>query len=464
MKIIAGVYKSDAGTIDWLGRPLENYDLAGARRLGIRVIYQQLNAIEFLTVSENLALGQEQTRFGFLRKRHEAQDAKAALDKLGVTLDLYRPAGMLRVAERQLIEIARALRGGEARLLLMDEPTASLGDQEVDRLFRVIRALRDEGLGIVYISHKLDEVFRISDRITVLRDGRTVGTVETARTNNDELITMMVRGGLSEATGWTSNATDSVRLSVDGLATDTGLSDVSFNLYAGEVLGVYGLLGSGRTELARALFGADPIVGGTVSVDGKPVRFKSPRDGRAAGLGFVPEERAQASYPYLTVRENLTTASLENFANGPWVDAREERSATERIVHELKVRTPGIEELMLRLSGGNQQKVIVGRWLLRNSPILILDDPTSGIDVGAKEELYRLIRVLTKHGTSIFISSSELPELLAIADRIMVLHEGSLAGILPRARLDQRTVIELAVTGRLAAPHNNGGNRPAMTQ
>ena len=447
VKVISGVHQRDEGVFEWFGQPLDRHDLASATRLGIRVVYQQLNAIEHLTVCENLALGQERTSFGLLSRATERSDAKRALDRLGVSLDLDRPAGLLRLAERQLIEIARALRGNDVRLLVMDEPTSALGDKEVDRLFGVIRSLQREGLAIIYISHKLDEVFEISDRITVLRDGRTIGTVATAETSNRELISMMVGDADLTAREWTSNATARVVLSVDDLTTKTGLGGITFDLHEGEVLGVYGLLGSGRTELARALFGADAIEGGNVQVNGKHVRFRSPREARAEGLGFVPEERAQSTYPFLSVRDNLTTASIEQYAHGPWLDPTSERRAAASMVQDLRVRTPGIDEVMLRLSGGNQQKVVLGRWLLRSPGVLILDDPTSGIDVGAKEELYRLIAELTRQGKAILISSSELPELLAICDRVMVLHGGRLAGVLTRDELSQRALIELAVNG-----------------
>jgi ABC-type sugar transport system ATPase subunit len=448
VKIIAGVHSWDSGRICWNGEPIDEHGLGQARTLGIRIIHQQLNAIEHLTVCENLVLGNEATRLGFLNKTGERRRAAMALARLGVDLDLDTKAGTLRVAERQLIEIARALGGGDARLLVMDEPTASLGERDVERLFRVIRGLRDEGLGIVYISHKLEEVFEIADRVTVLRDGSTVGTVSTASTTHAEVVSMMVRREVAQTRAHTSGAQADVKLSVHQLVTDAGLDSVSFDLHKGEVLGVYGLLGSGRTELAHALFGVDPVRSGSISIDGRPVRFNGPREARQAGLGFVPEERKQAAYPFLSVRENITTAALDRLSRWAWLDRRLERQQSVKIVRDLGVRTPGIEELMLRLSGGNQQKVIVGRWLLRDVPILILDDPTSGVDIGAKDELYNLIAELTLRGTSVLISSSELAELMAISDRIMVLHQGRVAGILPRSAFSQRAIIELAVAGQ----------------
>lgn len=448
VKILAGVTPRDAGVIRWEARELGELTLDDARHRGVRVIYQQLSTVVHLNVAQNLLLGRERHRHGLLDARAERQAATTALARLGVHLDLRRPAGTLRVAERQLIEIARALAEGEVRLLLMDEPTASLGDREVDRLFSVIRGLRDEGISVVYISHKLEEVFQVADRITVLRDGQTVGTVETTSTEPDALIEMMVGRPIRHDVTRVSHRSDEVVLEAVGVSTATGLEDVSFALHRGEVLGVYGLLGSGRTELARALFGADPLSRGEVRVGGERIVLRGPGDGKRAGIGLVPEERAQASFPLLPIRQNITVASSDLVARRGWLRRGLERDIAQRIVDALRVKTPSSEELLGRLSGGNQQKVILGRWLVRRSQVLILDDPTSGVDVGAKDEIYRLISDLTAQGSSVVMSSSELPELLAIADRILVLHEGRVAGILEGAAIGERSVVELAVSGR----------------
>ena len=447
VKIVAGVYERDEGILRWQGEPVEIRSFADAERLGIHVIYQQLNVLDHLSVAENIALGRERIRASFIDLGEERRRAVDALAALGVEIDVEAPAGSLRVAEKQLVEIARAL-WGEVRLLIMDEPTSSLGDREVERLFEIIGRLRAQGIAVVYISHKLEEVFRISDRITVLRDGSTVGTVATAETSQDDLIAMMVGRRLGHAIEKTSHATHEVVLEADNLSTDTGLSGLSFSLRRGEVLGVYGLLGSGRTELARALFGADPVREGAVRVGGREVRFGSPADAKRRGVGLVTEERAEAAFPFLTIRENLTarppgTASPRAAGCAPAT----ERSLARKISEALRVRTPSIEEPLNRLSGGNQQKVVVGRWLLRDVPILILDDPTSGIDVGAKDELYHLIAEMTAGGTSVIMTSSELPELLAICDRMLVLHHGRLVGILSGDELTQENVIRMAVAG-----------------
>jgi ribose transport system ATP-binding protein len=450
VKIIAGVLQRDAGILRWQGEPVEIQSFDDAERLGIHVIYQQLNVLDHLSVAENISLGRERIRLSLVDLSEERARARDALAALGVGIDVEASAGSLRVAEKQLVEIARAL-WGSVRLLVMDEPTSSLGDREVDRLFEIIGRLREKGISVIYISHKLEEVFRIADRITVLRDGHAVGTVVASDTSTDDLIAMMVGRQLGHAIEKTSHATDEVVLEVEGLGTATGLQGVSFALRKGEVLGVYGLLGSGRTELARALFGADPVREGRVSVAGVTVRFRSPADARHHGLGLVTEERAEASFPFLSIRENVTSASWDMVAPGGWLRPRREASLASRIVEMLRVRTRSIEEPLSRLSGGNQQKVVVGRWLLRDVPILILDDPTSGIDVGAKDELYHLVAGMTAAGTSVIMTSSELPELLALSDRILVLHHGRVAAIVEGDTLTESNVIRLAVSG---APGN----------
>jgi ribose transport system ATP-binding protein len=445
VKILAGAHQRDAGDIVWGGRPTEISSLGDADAMGIRVIYQHLNVVDHLTVEENLSLGREPRRFGLVRRGESRRRARAALAALGVDLDLDRQAAGLRVAEKQLIEIARALASGETRLLVMDEPTASLGDREVERLFEVVRALRDRGMAIIYISHKLEEILGLVDRITILRDGQTIETLRAAETTQDQLITRMVGRELGHQIKRRSRPIDRVVLEAEDLWTETGLKGVSLQLRAGEVLGVYGLLGSGRTELARALFGADPVQSGTVRINGEPVSLRSPIDAIRNGVGLVPEERAQALFPLLSIRENLTAASADRVFSRGLLQRATERALARGVVGDLSIRTPSEEQLVGRLSGGNQQKVVVGRWLLRQVPILIMDDPTVGVDVGAKDELYRLIGDMTESGTSVLLSSSELPELLLLADRLAVLHDGRLVGVLEGDDLTQQNVLELAL-------------------
>lgn len=452
VKIIAGALKPDGGTLAWDGEPLSSLDLAASHRLGIRVIHQRLTTVSHLSVSENLLLGNEPHRFGMVQLRTARRRAQDALERIGVHLDLDRQAGTLRVAERQLVEIARALIG-EARLLVMDEPTASLGEREVEHLFGVVRKLREEGVAIIYISHKLSEVMAISDRVTILRDGQTVRTVDINETDPGALVESMVGRVLAHDLGSRQQTVpdDSVVLEARSLFTSTGLSDISFKLHRREVLGVYGLMGSGRTELARALFGADRLLAGSLHVDGTPVILRSPRDARKLGLGFVPEERPQAVFEDLSVLENATMAASKLTSRMSIVRHGLERILSGEMIRRLGVRAESIDSPMRALSGGNQQKVVLGRWLLRGSRILILDDPTSGVDVGAKAEIYRLISSETEGGLSVIMSSSELPELLTVAHRILVLHEGRVAGVLKGDRMTQRDVLHLAVRGAATA-------------
>jgi ribose transport system ATP-binding protein len=447
VKVIAGAHQRDAGAIHWEGEEIEIANLADSMRLGIRVIHQHLNVIGHLSVEDNLTLGREKTRFGiFIDRQDSRRQAAAALARIGVRLELGSEARGLRVAERQLIEIGRALQGN-VKLLVMDEPTASLGDFEVEQLFKVVRGLRSQGVAVVYISHKLDEVLALADRITVMRDGQYISTVRAEGATAAALVEMMVGRKLGHVINKHTNVTEDELLRVQDLWTETGLKGVSFTLHRGEVLGVYGLMGSGRTELARALFGADRIESGEVRISGKPVSFKSPAEAKRHGVGLVPEDRGQAVFPLSSVRDNLSIASPDLIARHGFVLQRTERSLSQRMIDALRVRTPSMEEPIGRLSGGNQQKAIVGRWLMRQVPILILDDPTSGVDVGAKEELYRLIGEMTGGGTSIIMSSSELPELLAVSDRMLILHQGRVAGILSGEAMTQRNVLHLAMRG-----------------
>ena len=434
------------GTIHWGGEPLEIHKPADATGAGIRVIHQHLSTIDHLSVRENLTLGTERTNvLGFIDRRESRERASRALTQLGADLDLDRSVGSLRIAEKQLVEIARAI-SLDARLLVMDEPTASLGDREADALFDVIRVLRDRGVAVIYISHRLEEVLRLSDRITVLRDGQTVDTVDAMDTDRDRLVQMMVGRPPSHASR-TPIELGRVVLDVDSICTDSGLSDVSLELRAGEVLGVYGLLGSGRTELARAICGADPIRSGVVMIDGEAVSFHSPRDGRTAGVGLVPRmhRTAHALFPQSSVRENVTSASDDLISRWGWLRSSAERKLVEGVVDDLRIRTPSIEQRVAYLSGGNQQKVVLGRWLIRSPRILVLDDPTVGVDVGAKDEIYRIVGDMTRTGTGVLFISSDLPELLALSDRLIVLHQGRVVGALRGRDITQAEVLHLAM-------------------
>lgn len=447
IKIIAGAVTGDAGMIKWEGAPVEIKSVADSMQLGVRVIFQQLNVVPHMTVWENLTLGREDSTLGVLRPSKNRRHARDSLERLGLNLKLNQPVMRLRVAEKQLIEIARAI-SSEGRLLIMDEPTASLGEHEVDRLFDIIRDLRDNGIAILYISHRLEEILGLADRITVLRDGLRIGTVLAAETTREELITMMIGRELGHATKRKSHATETVVLEVKSIWTESGLKDVSMSVRQGEVLGIYGLMGSGRTELARAIFGADRLRSGEIHINAEHVVIGSPRQAKDRGIGLVAEDReSQGTFPQLSVRENLTSASEELISKLGWIIRSEEDRLSWAAVESLRIKTDGIEQPVRGLSGGNQQKVTVGRWLMRRSPILVLDDPTAGVDVGAKDDLYRIISEMTRGGTTVILISSDLPEILALADRIVVLHDGRVVGTLEGSAMTQEKVAHMALGG-----------------
>jgi len=447
VKIMAGALQPDTGDIYWEGEKILGLDLHTSGRMGIRIIYQHLSTIDQLSVQQNLTLGREPKRFGIILGQKERKQAREVLEHLGVDLDLDRQAGTLPVAERQILEIARALQG-DVKLIMMDEPTASLGDREVQRLFEVMRGLSEKGVTIIFISHKLDEVMEISDRVTVLRDGHTIGTVEADSTSPEQLVEMMVGRDLSRGLEIKLNIpTEEVLLEAMDLWTDTGLRGVSLTIRKGEVLGIYGLMGSGRTELAKAIFGADRLADGHMRLDGRPYTPRSPAEAKRYGIGLVPEERSQAIFDIVSVRENISSASGDLIARLGFILRTLERQLSLQVVGKLNVRTPSIEVPINSLSGGNQQKVVVGKWLMRNSRLLILDDPTSGVDVGAKIEIYQIISDLVEAGASVIMSSSELPELLAISNRIIVLYRGRVAGVVEGDTMTQRNVLHLAVRG-----------------
>lgn len=445
MKILVGATQRDAGEIRVGGSPVEIVSRQDADALGIRVVFQHAELVPQLSILDNVTLGHERSRLGFVDRREARERTRAALARLGVELSPDRSAAGLRAGERQLVEITRAL-AFDVRVLVMDEPTASLGRQEVERLFRVVGELRRDGVAIVYISHRLEEIFEVADRVTVLRDGKTVATVETADTTRAELVRMMVGREMGHVFRKESHTREHVVLEAEGLVTESGLGGVSLALHEGEILGVYGLLGSGRTELARALYGADRLVEGEVRLDGKRVRIGSPSRATKRGLGLVPEDRIrQGMFAKLSVRENITLARADRIdRNGIVRRGRESRFAAE-VVKRLAVRTASIESPVATLSGGNQQKVVFGRWLVAGARVLLLDDPTVGVDVGAKEEIYRIVADLTADGTAVLLLSSELPELLGLADRLLVLRGGKVAGALAGEAMTEERALALAL-------------------
>jgi ribose transport system ATP-binding protein len=446
IKVLAGAIKPDSGAVTFSGEQVDFASRAESIQRGISVIFQRANLIPQLTVAQNVVLGSEHSRFGFLRDSGQRQAIKDVLARLGANIDLNRSADSLRSSERQLVEIARALLQ-DAVLLVLDEPTASLGTHEVEHLHRTLFDLRASGMGIVYVSHRLEEVLSVSDRITVLRDGQTVGTSLASQTSTADVIRLMIGRDASHVFRKASHARDSVVLRVRDLSTSTGLRGITFDLRAGEILGVFGLLGSGRTELARALFGADPVRGGTMETETGPARQRNRSPYRAArsGMGLVPEERTtQGLFPELSVADNITSGRPWLYSKCGFIREGRRQELVRSMSQRVRLKASSTGQAVSALSGGNQQKVVLARWMLGGSRVLILDDPTVGVDVGAKQEIYRLISELTEDGTAVLLMSSELPEVIGLSDRVLVMFEGAVNGSFVSDEVSEEALLRAA--------------------
>jgi ribose transport system ATP-binding protein len=445
MKVLCGQYAADAGNISLAHRQISPESPIDAQRLGLVMIHQELNLIPGLTVAENIFLGREPTRGGLIRTELMQRVSRDLLQRVHCAVEPDAPVAGLSVAEQQLVEIARALKE-DARLLVMDEPTAALADDEIEALFGVIRGLCREGVPVIYISHRMREIFAIGDRVTVMRDGRTVGTREVPKTDVNELIQLMVGRTIAEQIAKREVEIGEPVLEVDGLTREGVLSPISISVGAGEILGIAGLMGSGRTELARAIFGADPVDAGTVKVGRTTLPGNDPAASIAAGLGFLTEDRKQQGLVLqLSVAENITLTSLNEFSRHGLLDRAAERERAGELVEKLHIRATSLDQETMNLSGGNQQKVVLARWLAAGCRALLFDEPTRGIDVGAKAEIYELIGDLVERGVAVVLISSEMPELLGLADRVAVMREGTLQGILPRVGATQERIMELAL-------------------
>jgi ABC-type sugar transport system ATPase subunit len=444
IKILAGATKPDSGMITFFGERVEFGSRAESIRSRISVIFQRANLVPQLTVAQNVLLGNENARLGFLRDGAQKQAVESVLARIGANIDLKRTAESLRSSERQLVEIARALLQ-DARLLILDEPTASLGTDEVDHLHATLLDLKASGMGIVYVSHRLAEVMSVSDWITVLRDGKTVGTSLASESSSDDVIRLMLGREASHVFRKAPHKRDSVVLKVRGLSTASGLKDISFDLHSGEILGVFGLLGSGRTELARALFGADPVRTGAVESAQGGRRSRSPYEATRSGLGLVPEERTtQALFPELSITDNMTSGRPWMYSRFGFIRESRRRELVNDMTRRVRLKSVSPGQAVSALSGGNQQKVVLARWMLGGSRVLILDDPTAGVDVGAKEEIYRLIAELTADGTAVLLMSSELPEVIGLSDRVMVMFRGALNGSFAGAEMSEEALLRAA--------------------
>jgi ABC-type sugar transport system ATPase subunit len=452
MKVLGGAHRPDAGMLRLDGRPIAFRSPQEARAAGIAVIHQEFNLVPGLTAVENIFLGQERARAGFVDRAAERRRAADLFRRLGATIDLDVPCSRLPTAAQQLVEIARAL-AFEARVIVMDEPTAALSDAEAGRLFEVVRDLKARGIAVVYISHRLDEIFALADRVVVLRDGRHVGERPREGLGRKELIELMVGRELAEEYPRREVDPGPVRLAVSGLSRGRAVRDVSFQVRAGEILALAGLVGAGRTETLRLVFGADPRDSGEIHLDGRPLEIRSPRDAIAAGIGLLTEDRKlQGLVLGRSVRENFSLPNLARFSQPGlmgflgFMDGRREREAFGRHVAALRIKVPHQDEAARNLSGGNQQKVVLAKWLERDCEVLFFDEPTRGIDVGARHEIYQLMNDLVARGKAIVMVSSDLPEVLGMADRILVMHDGRITGELDNRRgCTQEDVMRLAM-------------------
>lgn len=446
MKILSGAYQKTAGRILLEGADIEIKSPGHAQAMGISIIYQELNLVPYLSAGENIFLGREPTiipgvvDFGKLYVK-----AQMLLDGLGVEINAKTPVAELGIAQQQMVEVAKAL-SLDARILIMDEPTSSLTEQEIGQLFAAIRKLRDKGVAIVYISHRMEELFEIGDRVTVLRDGRYIGTHEISEISKDELIQMMVGRQLTQQYPKRSASMGEEVLRVENLAVKGKLNNISFSLRKGEVLGIAGLLGSGRTELARAIFGLERIESGSIYVKKKMRKIRSPQKAINLGLGFLTEDRKmQGLVMLLSVKENIALPSVARLSRFGVMNTAEETEAAQRFVNDLRIKTPSLEQKVMFLSGGNQQKVVLSKWLCSHAEILIFDEPTRGVDIGAKVEIYELMNELTTKGVAIIMISSELPEILGMSDRILVMAQGTIAGQFLSEEANQEKILHCAL-------------------
>ncbi len=449
MKILTGVYTKDSGSIKFNGKEIEITGPKMAQDEGICIIHQELNLMPHLTIAQNMFIGREggDKKSFFITDKQINEEAKKIFDSMHLTLDPRTKVSELTVARQQMVEIAKALTFN-SKILVMDEPTSALTTSEIEELFNIIKKLQARGVGIVYISHRMEELFRISDRVTVMRDGEYVGTKNTKETNLDEIINMMVGRTIFEQPKTQSAVPKDAPtvLKVENLRSRQ-VKGVSFELKKGEILGFAGLMGAGRTETARLIFGADPMESGSIEVSGKAVVIKHPQDAVKCGIGYLSEDRKRYGLATgLSVVTNTTLACLEDFTSGILVNSKKESKVSREYVDKLSIKTPSINQLIKFLSGGNQQKVVIAKWLVNDCDILIFDEPTRGIDVGAKSEIYKLMSELTALGKSIIMISSELPELLRMSDRIMVMCEGNLTGTIGIEEATQELIMKYATT------------------
>ncbi|MEM6160985.1 sugar ABC transporter ATP-binding protein [Erwinia sp. P6884] len=445
MKCLIGIYRPDDGIIRVKGKPVQFQDTMDALRSGISMIHQELNLVPHMTVAENIWLGREPVRYGFVDHGRLNRLTKELLGKLNIRLTPERLVGDLSIASQQMVEIAKAV-SWNADVVIMDEPTSALTETEVSHLFAIIRDLREQGKAIIYISHKMDEIFAITDEVSVFRDGAWVGSDSTASYSRQSLITQMVGRELTQLFPKFNNNIGEEVLTVRNLHRQDVFHDVSFSVRRGEILGVAGLVGAGRSEVMESLFGMTHPDGGEILIDGVPVNIDSPATAIEKGLAFLTEDRKKSGlFLVLSVMENMSIVNMPEYSSkGGFVSHVQMAKDCMEQIRRLNIKTPTMDQIINNLSGGNQQKVLIARWLLAQPKVLILDEPTRGIDVGAKAEIYRLISELANRGVAIIMVSSELPEILGMSDRVMVMHGGRITGILDKDAADQESILSLA--------------------
>lgn len=445
IKILGGIYTKDEGEILIEGKKTEIREVEDARSAGVSIIHQELVLVPYLSVAENIFLGREIKKgFGIVDKEAMVKRTQEAFDDFGLAISPTAMVADLNIAQQQMVEIVKAI-SWEAKIVVMDEPTSSLSDKEVEALFENIRCLTAKGIGIIYISHRMSELQEIADRVTVMRDGEYVGTKEVAETTNDELIAMMVGRPLQNYYTRTYNECKETILKVENLQSDK-VHHVSFELKKGEILGFAGLIGAGRSEAMKAIFGLDKVTGGSIKLGEDELAGMEPAQILKKGISLVPEDRkTEGIFPDMSIQFNLTLKVLSDFINGIHVSAEKENDIVQKYMKELSVKAPDSETAIRSLSGGNQQKVIIGSWLAANPKVLILDEPTRGIDVGSKSEIYGIMNELVKQGMSIIMISSELPEIMNMSDRVAVMRDGRITGMLDRKETTQEKIMQLAV-------------------
>jgi inositol transport system ATP-binding protein len=445
MKILIGLLKADSGSVSLNSELIENMDVHSIMQRGISMIHQEILMIPELSVAQNIFLGREIKRAFFLNENAINQKAEELLLSMGLDIKVKTKAKYLSIAELQLIEIAKAV-SNNASVIIMDEPSSALSEKEVEMLFKIIKDLKSKGVAIIYISHKIEEIYQIADRITVLRDGKFIATKNTADLDKNSLIALMVGREIEELFSLNSMAQDEIVLKVKNLYKKGKFSDINFEVHAGEVLGIAGLMGAGRTEIARAIFGLDSFDSGEILLKGKPVQIKSPKDAIRKGIGYVSEDRKALGFiPELSVNQNISLSSILNFSKRWLIDEKKEHKSVDKIAQELKIKASGLNQKVMNLSGGNQQKVVIARVLMSSPFLIILDEPTRGLDIGAKQEIYKLIRQLTKNGLAVIMISSELPEILGMSNRILVLAKGKQKTILTQKEASQEKIMQYAL-------------------